>query len=246
MIYLSVPILLQALLIIHVIKTNRDSFWIYILIFIPIAGGIAYLVVEILPSARRSRATSVAQSTLTRIMSPDKEFGELESAAQFSPTVQNRSRLADEYLRRGRYEEAIELYDKCLSGPFSDNVEIMLSLARAHYATGEWDRSAGLLAKIDGLTAQYPRSDAEFLRAQVLERLGETDQAKEFFSRAAAHGQGLEYKYRYGNFLLNSGDKTAAYQQYQEILDSYQRMSRFSRKQNRQWIQCVESDMRSV
>jgi hypothetical protein len=47
--YLIIPLLLQALLIIHVIKTGRSTSWIYLLIFIPVAGGIAYLVVEVLP-----------------------------------------------------------------------------------------------------------------------------------------------------------------------------------------------------
>jgi hypothetical protein len=55
-----IPFALQLLLIIHVLKTRRDFFWIYLLIFLPLVGGLAYIVVEILPGIGRSRAVRSA------------------------------------------------------------------------------------------------------------------------------------------------------------------------------------------
>jgi hypothetical protein len=43
------PLALQLLLIIHVIKTGRNTLWIFLLIFVPLVGGLAYLIVEVLP-----------------------------------------------------------------------------------------------------------------------------------------------------------------------------------------------------
>ena len=40
---------IQLLLIIHVLKTGRDRYWIWLLLFLPLIGGVAYLVVEIIP-----------------------------------------------------------------------------------------------------------------------------------------------------------------------------------------------------
>lgn len=41
--------LVQLVLIIHVLKTDRSRYWILMLLFMPFIGGIAYLVIEILP-----------------------------------------------------------------------------------------------------------------------------------------------------------------------------------------------------
>jgi len=56
---------IQILLIIHVLKTGRDRYWIWLLLFLPLIGGIAYLVVEIIPefssgiTGQRTRRPSV-------------------------------------------------------------------------------------------------------------------------------------------------------------------------------------------
>ena len=41
--------LIQIALIIHVLKTGASRFWILILIFMPLIGGLAYFVIELLP-----------------------------------------------------------------------------------------------------------------------------------------------------------------------------------------------------
>jgi len=43
---LALACLLQLLCIIHVVRTGREQFWIYIIIFVPIAGGVAYLLAD--------------------------------------------------------------------------------------------------------------------------------------------------------------------------------------------------------
>ena len=51
----SVPLLsiliwlIQLALIIHVLKTGRSRYWILMLLFMPAIGGLAYLVIEIIP-----------------------------------------------------------------------------------------------------------------------------------------------------------------------------------------------------
>jgi len=40
--------LIQLVLIIHVFKTGRSRYWILMLLFMPLIGGLAYFVIEIL------------------------------------------------------------------------------------------------------------------------------------------------------------------------------------------------------
>ena len=48
-------ILIQLALVVHAIKTGRNSSWVFILLFFPLIGGLAYLIVELLPSMGQSR-----------------------------------------------------------------------------------------------------------------------------------------------------------------------------------------------
>ena len=45
---------IQLVLIIHVLKTGRNRYWIWMLLFLPLIGGVAYLVIEILPEITNS------------------------------------------------------------------------------------------------------------------------------------------------------------------------------------------------
>ena len=55
MLLLIVPIVIQVLLIVHVLKTGRNQLWIWVLASLPLAGGIAYVAVEMIPEFWRGR-----------------------------------------------------------------------------------------------------------------------------------------------------------------------------------------------
>ena len=52
-----IPITPAVILIVHVFRTGRERFWVSIMVFIPLAGSIGYLIVEILPGLLRERET---------------------------------------------------------------------------------------------------------------------------------------------------------------------------------------------
>ena len=52
-----ISIVIQVLLIIHCIRTGRNSLWIWAIALLPLAGPIAYVLIELLPSLFGSRGT---------------------------------------------------------------------------------------------------------------------------------------------------------------------------------------------
>ena len=52
---LILSIVIQALLIVHCIKTGRNQLWIWVLALLSYAGILAYVAVEILPELFRGR-----------------------------------------------------------------------------------------------------------------------------------------------------------------------------------------------
>ncbi len=244
MLYWLFLILVQALFIIHVFKTGRERYWIYILLFLPVAGGIAYFVVEILPDLLGNRNVRNAGRTITRMVNPGKELTELEERARRTPTVSNMTALANFYLDAGRRDEAIDLYHKCLVGPFSNDPEIILNLARAYSQSGNPQQAAETLEKLAGSPA-LDKPEALLLSARVQDKLGNREAASGFYRRAAEVGSGLEYSYWYAEYQLRTGNTVDAYEIFNDMVDAYKDMPSFSRKTNRQWIALVENAMKA-
>ena len=56
-----ITLIVQVLLVIHVIKTGRNTIWIWVLMLLPYGvGALAYLAVEVIPELLRSRQTTRA------------------------------------------------------------------------------------------------------------------------------------------------------------------------------------------
>jgi len=244
--YLALPVLLQALLIIHVIKTGREQFWIYILIFLPVAGGIAYIVIEVLPPILSGRTTRKAQSLLSTMVNPTRRLRELEEQAELAPTFQNLRLLGDEYLRCGQPGQAAARYRGCLRGQFAQETEVMERLAEACFRAGALAESRTLFEKVLELTRARPRPATQLFYARVLDRMGATDEAGEIYRQAAEGLDSLESLYRFAEFLQRSGRIPEANQQYRKMFLVYDRMPAFSRRENHQWIRLAKEELRKL
>ncbi len=78
--------LVQLVLIIHVLKSGRNRYWIMALLFMPLIGGIAYLVIELLPefsgSITGQRAVRSVKQTLNPGAGPAATRGRLATITQ--------------------------------------------------------------------------------------------------------------------------------------------------------------------
>ena len=137
MIFALVPYILQLALIIHCIKTNKPFYWIYLIIFIPYVGGVAYLLVELLPALLNSRQLRQTGQSIVRTFNPSVTIKKLEEQLKNQDTVSKRTALAQAYIEAQQYDKAVPLLRSCLSGPFADDRAILLLLAQALFADGQ-------------------------------------------------------------------------------------------------------------
>src|SRR5215471_18246695 len=49
-----ISILLPVIALVHLVRTGRNMMWITVIVFLPVAGPIAYFIAEMLPSFRQS------------------------------------------------------------------------------------------------------------------------------------------------------------------------------------------------
>lgn len=137
MIFALVPYILQLALIIHCIKTNKPFYWIYLIIFIPYVGGVAYLLVELLPALLNSRQLRQTGQSIVRTFNPSVTIKKLEEQLENQDTVSNRTALAQAYIEAQQYDKAVPLLRSCLSGPFADDRATLLLLVQALFADGQ-------------------------------------------------------------------------------------------------------------
>src|ERR1700749_4916564 len=108
--YFLISLVIQIVLIVHCIRTGRNWLWITVLLFLPLAGSIAYVVVEILPGLFNNRGTRRAVRNVSRALDPQQDLRRFEDEARLTGDVASRQRYAEELVRQGRAAQAIEIY----------------------------------------------------------------------------------------------------------------------------------------
>jgi len=72
--------IMQLALIVHVIKTGRSYYWIMFLLFVPLLGGLAYFLVEVLPQFSGSIAGQRAVRSVKHTLNPGADLRQHEAA----------------------------------------------------------------------------------------------------------------------------------------------------------------------
>lgn len=240
MLLLIAPYVIQILLIIHVIRTGRNQLWIWVLLFLPLAGGIAYLVVEMLPELFRSRAARRTARGLRKAMDPGADLRRYESEARVGGNVASRQRYAEELARHGRYDEAIGQYREALTGLYEHDPNLMLGLAQAQFGKGD---AAGARATLDELILLNPdfRSPVgHLLYARALETEGNVQKALEEYRVLATSYPGAEAAVRYAQLLQAQGERAEAQRIMRELLEQARIAPGHYRRAQRTWLEAAQ------
>ena len=174
---LIISILVQLGLIVHVLKTGRNVIWVFILLFAPVIGGLAYFIVELLPEMTNSHTGRQARRSVSKAIDPDGDFRQASKQLAVADTVQNSIVLANHHLERAQFGEAKELMLRYRKGVHADDPVILMLLAQAQFGLREF---ADVLATLDELKASNPAArtaDTHLLYARAHEELGHTDAA---------------------------------------------------------------------
>jgi hypothetical protein len=148
-----VHVLIQVLLIVHCIRTGRNTIWIMVLLFLPLAGPLAYVAIEIIPGLFGHRATQRAVRGVRQALNPGQQLRQLENEARVTGGVATRQRYAEELLRQNQPAQAVEVYKAALTGLYEHDPNLLLGLAEAQFAQGQ---PSAARATLDQLIAFNP------------------------------------------------------------------------------------------
>jgi hypothetical protein len=215
---LLLPIAFQIFCIVHAVRNGHVFPWIMIIFFLPLVGGIAYILVVIVPELARSRAAAKLGANVRSMADPNKSFREAHRAAQMVGSVDAKRALAEEYITRGAYGDAVVVYQDAAQGQFKDDPALLMGLARAQFLNGD---PAATQASLDALQASDPSfvsGEAHLLYARALEEQGKEAEAVTEYRRLIPYFSGEEARARFGLLLDRTGGRDEARMLYQQIV----------------------------
>jgi hypothetical protein len=241
-----ISLAIQVTLIVHCIRTGRNTLWILAIALLPAAGPIAYVVVELLPSLFRSSGTRRALRGMHQTLDPEQDLRRHEAEARRTGDVASRQRYAESLLRHGRAQEAIEAYRQTLTGIYESDPNLLLGLARAQFESGA---AAAARATLDDLKARNPSDrspDAHLLYARALEAEGNRERALKEYAEVARYYAGAEAPLRYAQLLRACAQNEEARRVLKELLEHARLAPRYYRRMQREWLTLAERELASL
>ena len=234
---------LQLLCAAHVIRTGRPCQWLFIILALPLAGCLAYFLLEILPDLSHSRAARQAVRDIGAVIDPERELRERAERAAEADTVANRTALAEELLRLGRPTDAKRLFESCLTGIHATDHALMLGLAQARFALEDY---AGACETLDRLRAAHTGLDCpegHLLYARSKEQQGEVEQALIEYVALAGYHPGEEARCRLALLLQKTGRVAEARALFEQVVRSVERASKVYYRAERDWYEVARRNL---
>lgn len=241
---LVLSILVQLALVVHVFKTGRNTTWVFILLIFPLIGTLAYFIVELLPELMGSRTGHRARKKLSTVMDPTKGLRAAEDSYAVAGTVKNAMVLAEQYLERGRFAEAKELYLRSMSGIYRDDPVLLMGLAQAQFGLGEHQAA---LDNLDTLKQKNPESTSEeghLLYAKCLQEVGRTAEAISEFESLASYYAGPEPSCRLALLYKRNGETEKAREIFATIVARSKRANSHYRSLHGEWVTIARNELK--
>jgi hypothetical protein len=237
-------------LVVHCIKTGRNTIWVYVLVitmtFLPFVGPAIYVAAELVPEWLGSRTSRRAMRGIRTTLDPEANLRRFENEMKVTGNVASRQRYADELVRLGRANEAVPIYQTCLTGVFADDPKLLLGYARAQFETGD---AAGTRKTLDDLIARNPdfkSADGHLLYARALELEGNLEKALSEYATLAEYFPGVEAGVRYARLLIRSDQRPLAQQTLKALLDRAKYAPDHYRKAQREWLDEAHRELQNT
>jgi hypothetical protein len=238
-----VVMLVQIGCVVHVLRTGRPYWWIWIIFGFPVIGMAAYLFFEVRPSLGRGKLN--LQAIIWRLKSSAERIHIRQEQLDDASTIKNRLHLADELHLAAQYDRECAVVRDGLRGPFADDANLLLRLAEAQLSAGRAGEAAQLLDRI------VPERSSDFLlrlkllRARVFGELGQAKDSETVFRELVAANKSEAPRYYYAEFLLRQGRPGQAIPILRDILHQYRRGTPVWRFKEKPWYYAAKQLLKS-
>jgi len=240
---MTLSLVIQILLILHVVKTGRNIYWLFIIALLPVAGSIVYFIVEIVPDIIGSQTGRQVSQKITEVLNPNKNLNQAAAADSVNDSIDNTKKLADECLNKQMYIEAKQLYKQCLSGLYEYDPDLMYGLAESEYGLANYAEVEYLLHKLITHNPCYKNQKTHLLFAKTLEHLGKTDSAIEEYEVLNSYYTSPEPTYYLAKLLKRQGQKQKATELFKKIILQSKVSGRHYYSLHKTWIKLAKNEL---
>ncbi len=235
-------LIIQIALVVHIVKTGRNTTWIWVVVLLPLAGSIAYIIVELLPELLGSRTGRRAKKNISQLLNPNKDIQNATTNYIITDTVENTANLAQECLNKGIYDEAKQLYEKCLTGIHEHEPHLMYGLAQAEYGLGNFIAVRHTLDKLIENNSDYKNVDAHLLYAKSLEKANEIELALKEYEVLSGYYPGPEATVRYAILLKSQGRNTESKALLSDVVQKAKVLGKQYNSMHKEWINRAKAE----
>ena len=232
---IGLSLILSVALCVHVVRTGREMYWLFIILLFQPIGGLVYAIAIVLPELLKGPALRKAGQAARESLDPTRTYREAKAAADDTPTVHNQMKLAAAAAALGRWDEAEALYRQAAQGVHADDPALLLGRACALLELERPAEALPLLERVSkvGDRGRTPQTTLAYARAY--EGVGRSAEADTAYEAAAARVPGLEGLARRAAFLARQGRRDEAQAMLADIDQRLAKAPVQFRKEGRVW-----------
>ncbi|MCL4713639.1 MAG: hypothetical protein KJZ75_01930 [Hyphomonadaceae bacterium] len=205
MIYLIITYLPSLLCGIHVVRTGREMFWLWLFIIGPWLAPAFYVLAVLAPEWMGGRTARGVGKAARQAIDPERDYRNALRALEDTPTVGNRMRVAQAAAALGRWSDAEAHWAQCAESQWADDPAILMGHANALLELERWREALSRLEQLKALGGREATAPATALAfARAYEGLGRDEDADDAYRFAADRVPGLEAGGRYVAFMART------------------------------------------
>ncbi len=223
-------IALQIACAVHCARSGRSSVWVMVIIFFPVLGSLAYVIMEVLPGSGMNRTARKARAKAAQVLDPERPLRQAREALEIADTAANHAAVADALSDRGEWTTAILHYEQAeAKAPGGSDRGIRLKLIKASFEAGRTKKARDMLEALAPSGVQSDNDRASLLLARMLEAEGDHARALALYADVGRRLPGAEALCREAGLLLSLGRRAEAVAPLAETEKRAKRMDRHER-----------------
>jgi hypothetical protein len=195
---------------IHVIRTGREMFWLWLFVIGPVIAPAFYFFAVLVPEWMGGRTARGVGKVARAALDPERDYRSAQRALDDTPTVGNRMKLAQAAAALGRWKEAEAQWAQCAEGHWAEDPAILLGHASALLELERWQEALSRLEQLKALGREGETPQVALAFARAYEGLGRNAEADTAYRLAADRVPGLEAGGRYVAFMAKLGRREDA------------------------------------
>ena len=236
--------LIQLACAVHLVRTGRHYLWFLPIIFVPLLGCIAYVLFAVLPDMAGSNEARRFADNVANMADPGRGYREKLREVEMVGSAAAKRALAEECIKRGRFQDAVDLYQAAMSGPLGEgDPALVRGMARAKLLAGDGQGAAEAFEKLKQVDRAAFDAEVELDYARALVLVGRTDDALRQYESVVPRYPGEEARCRYALLLQQLGQNDRARSLFQEIVKSVSGAPGYYRSRQREWYRIAKQQL---